>query len=294
LTSGSVYSHLSLVSKAVLFAAANKLELAVCGGGHATSGSSSTDGGLCIDLSKMRQVTVDPTKKTITAQGGALWADVDTEASKYCLGAVGGTVNHTGIGGLTLGGGYGFLSPRFGLTIDNLLEVEVVLADGKIVTASNTENQDLFWAMRGAGAAFGVATKFVYQAHDQKNDVWGGMLIFPPTMVAEVVAFANTVVQPPEGDKLIVVVYGAPPPAFQPMVMTIVFYNGSEAEGRKFYEPLLSLGPLADMTTVMPWPAVNTMLNAAMVPGIRRTMKGELPIVSTSENIDISQLPKRN
>lgn len=264
------------MSKAVLFASSNQLELAVCGGGHATSGSSSTDGGLCIDLSKMRGVTVDPTKKTISAQGGALWADVDAEAAKYGLGAVGGTVNHTGVGGLTLGGGYGFLSPRFGLTIDNLLEVELVLADGKIVIASDKENQDLFWAVRGAGAAFGVATKFVYQGHDQKNEVWGGMLIFPPTLIAEVVAFANTVLAPPEGDKLMVVGYGAPPPAFQPVIMAVVFYNGSEEEGKKFYEPLFSLGPLADMTSVMPYPMVNSMLNAAMVPGIRRAMKGEL------------------
>jgi FAD/FMN-containing dehydrogenase len=157
------------VSKAILFGVANNLELAVKGGGHATSGSSSTDGGLCIDLDKMRGVSVDTEKKTVTAQGGAWWEDVDAAATKYGLACVGGTVSHTGIGGLTLGGGYGFLSGEHGLVVDNLLEVEYVLADGTIVTASEKENQDLFWAARGAGAGFGVATRFTYRAHDQKN-----------------------------------------------------------------------------------------------------------------------------
>jgi FAD/FMN-containing dehydrogenase len=224
----------------------------------------------------MRGVTVDPEKKTLTAEGGALWEDVDLAAAKYGLGAVGGTVNHTGIGGLTLGGGYGYLSPKYGLVIDNLLEVELVLADGKIVTASENGNQDLFWGARGAGAAFGIATSFVYQAHDQKNDVWGGLLVFPPTQLGEVVAFANHVLEAPQGEKLMMIAFGTPPPAFQPAITAVIFYNGSEEEGKSFYEPLLKLGPLADMTAVMPYHAANTMLNPAMGPGLRRTMKGML------------------
>lgn len=100
-------------------------------------------------------------------------------------------MNHTGVGGLTLGGGYGWLTPKFGLVIDNLLEVELVLADGNIVTASEIENQDLFWAAKGAGSAFAVATSFVYQAHDQRGDIWGGMLVFPPTQIPEIVSFAS-------------------------------------------------------------------------------------------------------
>jgi FAD/FMN-containing dehydrogenase len=119
----------------------------------------------------MRKAEVDPAQKTITAQGDALWADVDEAAAEHGLATVGGTVNHTGIGGLTLGGGYGWLTGAYGLTIDNLLEAELVLADGSIVTASHTENEDLFWAVRGAGACFGVATKFVYRAHEQKNQI---------------------------------------------------------------------------------------------------------------------------
>jgi FAD/FMN-containing dehydrogenase len=179
------------VSKAVLFAVEHKLELVVKGGGHALSASSSTDGGLVIDLGNMRAVTVDVAKKTVTAQGGALWSDVDEATHPHGLAAVGGTVNHTGVGGLTLGGGYGYLSPKVGLTIDNLLEVEYVLADGKVVRASEKEHTDLFWAARGAGAAFGVATEFVYQAHDQKSEVWGGLVVFEIGKFEEVIRFAN-------------------------------------------------------------------------------------------------------
>jgi len=129
--------------------------LAVAGGKHSPSGSSSTDGGLCIDLSKMRGVNVDVEKKTATVQGGALWADVNSELAKYGLAAVGGIVDHTGVGGLSLGGGYGFLTGQHGMVVDNILEVELVLADGTIVTASESQNSDLFWAARGAGFKFG-------------------------------------------------------------------------------------------------------------------------------------------
>jgi FAD/FMN-containing dehydrogenase len=258
------------VSKAVLFSTAHKLELAVRGGGHATSGSSSTDGGLCIDLSKMRSVSVDAASKTITAQGGALWSDVDTEAEKFGLAAVGGTVNHTGIGGLTLGGGYGYLTGEVGLVLDNLLEVELVLVDGSIVMASETENKDLFWAIRGAGPSFGVATKFVYRAHEQKGLVWGGMLVFPKTQLKQVITFANTVLEEGNGDKTMLVGFSAPPPAFQPAIIAVVFYNGEEENAKKFFEPLLSLGPLANITAAMPYSGVNAMLNAEMGHGFRR------------------------
>jgi hypothetical protein len=220
----------------------------------------------------MRSVFVDPVKKIINAQGGALWSDVDTEAEKYGLAAVGGTVNHTGIGGLTLGGGYGYLTGKFGLVIDNLLEVEMVLADGSIVTASKSENEDLFWATRGAGHSFGVVTKFVYQAHEQKGLVWGGMLIFPKAQLKPVVAFANTVLDPSaDGKAAILMTFGAPPPTSQPVVMAVVFYNGEEVEAKKFFEPLLSLSPLADMTTAMPYSGANAMLNAGVGAGFRRT-----------------------
>ncbi|KAI4159782.1 MAG: hypothetical protein LQ342_006293 [Letrouitia transgressa] len=162
------------ISSTLLFAQEHNIDFAICGGGHSTSGSSSSEGGIVIDLSLMRQVTVDPSVMTITAQGGCLWVDVDEAAGKYGLATVGGTVNHTGIGGLTLGGGYGWLSGYHGLAIDNLLSVRMVLADGSLVTASDAENPDLFWAVRGAGQSFGVTVEFTYRAHEQKDPVWAG------------------------------------------------------------------------------------------------------------------------
>ncbi|RAL67588.1 hypothetical protein DID88_008341 [Monilinia fructigena] len=157
------------VSKAILCATQLGVDLAVAGGFHSTSGSSSTDGGISINLSKMRGVTADPEAMKITVQGGALWEDVDNAAAKHGLATVGGTVNQTGVGGLTLGGGYGYLSGQYGLVIDNLLSVQMVLASGQVKTVSERESPELFWAVRGAGAAFGVATEFVLRAYKQEN-----------------------------------------------------------------------------------------------------------------------------
>ena len=151
------------VAIVVVFAKTWGIEIASRGGGHTTSGSSSTDGGICIDLSRLRKVIVDPDTKTVTAQGGALWADVDKAAEEHGLAVVGGTVNTTGVGGLTLGGGYGYLVGKYGLVIDNLLEVELVLADGKTITASRHKNSQLFWAIRGAGASIGAILSFIFQ-----------------------------------------------------------------------------------------------------------------------------------
>lgn len=118
--------------------------MVVHNGGHSTSGASATEGGIVISMTKMRRVVVDPERKTITAQGGTVWEDIDRAAAPYKLATVGGTVNHTGVGGLTLGGGYGWLTGRYGLTIDNLLGATVVVADGRILKTSETENPDLF------------------------------------------------------------------------------------------------------------------------------------------------------
>lgn len=145
------------VSKTVQYATANKIPFTVMSGGHATSGASSSDGGMVLDLRRINSVVVDTTKQTVTFGGGCRWSEVDEACAAKGLGTVGGTVNHTGVGGFILGGGFGWLTPKYGLTIDNLLSTEVVLADGRIVTASEKENEDLFWALRGAGQNFGVS-----------------------------------------------------------------------------------------------------------------------------------------
>lgn len=149
----------------VNFARENQIPLAIRGGGHNGPGLASVNGGLVIDLSKMRGVRVDPQARTAQVSGGCVWSDVDHAAHPFGLGAVSGIISSTGVGGLTLGGGIGHLARKYGLTIDNLLSADVVLANGSLVTASATENPDLFWALRGGGGNFGVVTSFTFQLH---------------------------------------------------------------------------------------------------------------------------------
>ncbi|KAL5590070.1 hypothetical protein FOVSG1_011937 [Fusarium oxysporum f. sp. vasinfectum] len=262
------------VSKALLFAREHQLDVAVVGGGHSTSGSSSTDGGLVVDLTKMRNVTVDYANKTITAEGGCIWEDVDYAAAKYGLATVGGTVNHTGVGGLTLGGGYGWLTGKYGLTIDNLLGAEVVLADGRIMQTSESENPDLFWALRGAGQSFGVATSFTFRGYKQANSVYGGLLVFRPDAMDKVVEFANWLVKTTEGQSGMVVGIGAPAPARKVSVLTVIFYNGDQAKAKEYFTPLFNLSPVANLSREMPYKDVNAMLNTVSTHGDRKTQKG--------------------
>ncbi|KAH6619971.1 hypothetical protein C7974DRAFT_315739 [Boeremia exigua] len=241
----------------------HKLPFTVRGGGHSTSGAASIEDGLVIDLSKMRGVTVDPEARTITAEGGTVWEDVDNAAAEHGLATVGGTVNHTGVGGLTLGGGYGYLSGKHGLTIDNLLSVEVVLASGEVATASQTTNPDLFWAIRGAGQNFGVVTKFTFQGHPQPNPVFAGPLVFPPTALPQIVQFMNKFHATNDGNQALLVGFSSPPPQNAPVVLTQLFHNGTESEARAIFADLFALGPVADMTATIPYPVLNSLLNAS-------------------------------
>ncbi|CBX94977.1 similar to FAD linked oxidase domain protein [Plenodomus lingam JN3] len=240
---------------------AHNIPFTVRGGGHSTSGAASIEDGIVIDLSSMRKVTVDPQTKTVTAEGGTIWEDVDFEAAKYDLAAVGGTVNHTGVGGLTLGGGYGYLSGRYGLTIDNLVSANVVLASGEQVVASATSHPDLFWAIRGAGQNFGVTTAFTFQGHDQKNPVFAGPLVFPTEKLPQIVEFANKFHATNNGDQAMIIGFSAPPPANVPVIMTVLFCNGTEEEGKAFYGDLFKLGPIANHTSMIPYKKLNSLLN---------------------------------
>lgn len=156
-----------------------RLPLAIRGGGHSSSGASSAENGLVIDLSKYcRSVRVDPENKLAYVGGGATWADVDRETFKYGLAGVAGTVSHTGVGGLTLGGGFGWLAGQHGLVVDNLAQVTLITADSQILTVNADSHPDLWWGIRGGGCNFGVVTEFVYRVHPQRPTVYGGTVIF--------------------------------------------------------------------------------------------------------------------
>ena len=174
------------VIDAVNFARENGLLLAVRGGSHSAAGLAMCDGGIVLDLSPMKGVRVDPRARTVQAQGGLLWADFDRETQAFGLATTGGTVSDTGLGGLTLGGGLGWLMGKHGFSCDNVLSVDVVTADGQLVTASANEHADLFWALRGGGGNFGVATSFEFQLHPVGPEVLGGLLIYPLEQAREI------------------------------------------------------------------------------------------------------------
>ncbi|KAF2132454.1 FAD-binding domain-containing protein [Dothidotthia symphoricarpi CBS 119687] len=263
------------VSTTVKLSQEYSISFAVCGGKHSSSGASSSAGGLVIDLGKMRAVEVDTSTNTVKAQGGCIWKDVDEAAADQELAMVGGTVNHTGVGGLTLGGGYGWLSGRYGLTIDSLLSVEMVLADGRIVTTSKDQYPDLFWAVRGAGHCFGVAVQFTFQAHPQNNSIWGGQMVFPAsTKLDAVIDFANNLVETTRGDSAMVMGITQPPFMEEPAVIATVFHNGPEPEALKVFKPLLDLQPRVNTVKERPYREMNGVMNNAVNYGGRKLSKG--------------------
>ncbi|ERF76220.1 hypothetical protein EPUS_04297 [Endocarpon pusillum Z07020] len=262
----------SAIAKALRYASEHTIDLAVRGGGHSTAGASSTSGGLVIDLSSMRSVTVDSTAKTLAVQGGAQWSDVDDAAWEHGLATVGGTVADTGVGGLTLGGGYGWLSGTHGLVIDNLISCEIVLASGEVVRASKDENADLFWALRGGGQNFGVVTEFILQAWKQDN-VWAGVMLFPTEKLADILDVLNEIILEMRGRGACVLGFSRPPPAGgQVLIIIAVFYDGTEEEGRARFQRLLDLGPIMNTATSVPYNSVNRMLHVPQ--GRRVSMKG--------------------
>lgn len=272
------------VSIAVKYATEHQLDLAVKGGGHSTAGASSTNGGVLINLSNMRNVHVDPEKQLLHVQGGALWSDVDSAAWNHGLATVGGTVSDTGVGGLTLGGGYGHLTGSHGLVIDNTVGATVVLADGTIAEASKTTNPDLFWGLLGAGQNFGVTTKFIFQAFPQ-NEIFTGMMLFPPIpeTIQKVVAACNdlyTVRDTPSGPRtkiggkgMTLLALAKPPPAGGATLLLCIFsYNGSEEDGKRAFNAFYDAGPIENTLAMHPYPKVNNLVPA--VQGARSSMKG--------------------
>jgi FAD/FMN-containing dehydrogenase len=235
------------VIRAVTFARNNGLQPAVRGGGHSFPGHSVCDGGLVIDLSAMKGIRVDPAASTARAQPGVKWIEFDHETQAFGLATTGGTVSDTGIGGLTLGGGLGWLSGKYRLTVDNLISADVVLADGCLLTASASQNQDLFWSLRGGSGNFGVVTSFEYQLHAVGPTVWGGMVIYPLAKIKEVLRFYRDFSKAAP-DELTTYAGILNPPGSETVVALICCYCGPLERGEEVIRPLKSFGrPIQDM-----------------------------------------------
>lgn len=255
------------VVEAVNFAAANQLLLSVRGGGHSLSGQSSCDKGLVIDLSQMNGVRVDPTRRIATVEGGALLGALDRESLALGLATTAGTVSHTGVGGLTLGGGFGRLARRFGLTCDNVRAVDVVTANGKFLSASNQQNQDLFWGLRGGGGNFGVATAFEFQLHPVDPVMLGGDLMYSFEDAPAVLKFFfDFAVQAPDELNADVAVVRLPNDTR--FVQIEVCYSGSVAEGEKVIAPLRQIRkPVADHIAPQPYVRLQTTQDESLAHG---------------------------
>jgi FAD/FMN-containing dehydrogenase len=260
------------VVRAVNFAREHELVLAVRGGGHNVAGNATCDDGLVIDLRLMNAVTVDPDARVARAQGGATWRDFDKQTQAHGLATPGGVVSSTGIGGLTLGGGIGWLSRSYGLSCDNVVEAEVVTADGGVVTASEKENPDLFWGLRGGGGNFGVATHLSYRLHPV-TELLAGIIIHPRSEAPMFLrAFRDFMDGAPDSVSSFGALLSAPDGA--PVVAAYVTYHGEAAEGERVLAPLRRFGaPVVDDIAVKSYADVQTAFDAGFPEGKRHYWK---------------------
>ena len=270
------------VVRAVNFARDNGLVLAIRSGGHNIAGSAMCDDGLVIDLSQMKTVTVDPARRRATVAGGATLADFDAAAQQHGLATPLGINSTTGVAGLTLGGGFGWLSRKHGMTIDNLESVEVVTATGEVLRASSTENRGLFWALRGGGGNFGVVTSFEFRLHPVGPDVLSGLIVYPfddaKSILKQYRQFMTN-----SSDELSVwaVVRLAPPLPFlppevhgKPIVVLAILYAGDPASGEREIEPLRTFGtPIGEHIGVQPYVAWQQAFDPLLTPGARNYWK---------------------
>jgi FAD/FMN-containing dehydrogenase len=252
------------VVAAVRFARDHDLEIAVRGGGHNVAGTAVCDDGVVIDLSAMRAVWVDPAGRAAWVQGGALWGDVDRETQTHGLATTGGIVSHTGVAGLTLGGGIGFLMRKHGLAVDNLLSAEVVTAEGRILRAAADEHPDLFWALRGGGGNFGVVTSFRFALHPVGPTVLAGPVFWAADDTADVLAFYRDFVAQAPDELGTVVRLGTVPPLagipedlhWRPAIAVACCYAGPVEDGERVVRALRRFGtPLVDLISPTPYVA---------------------------------------
>jgi hypothetical protein len=260
------------VIAAVRFARDTGLPVAVRGGGHSFPGLSVCDGGIVVDLRPMKGIRVDPETRTARAQAGVLWGELDRETQAFGLATTGGIVTHTGVAGLTLGGGIGWLQRKHGLTIDQLLSVDLVTAEGEFVKASETENPDLFWGLRGGGGNFGIVTEFEFRLHPVGPIVFAGPVFWPMEKAPDLLRFYREwSAEAPDELMTIVVQRKAPPLPFvppelhgKPVVSVVCCYAGPVDDGEAVVRPLKAFGsPVLDLCEPKPYVAHQAMFDAS-------------------------------
>ncbi len=259
----------------VQFAQKQGLPVAIRGGGHNVAGRCVCDGGLVIDFADMKAIRVDPVARTARAEPGLRWTEFDRETQAFGLATTGGTIGDTGIAGLTLGGGFGWLEGKFGMTVDNLLGADVVLADGRLVHASSTEHPDLFWALRGGGGNFGVVTSFEYRLHEVGPLIIGGLVVHPFPRAKEVLKFFGDFLRTAP-DELVAAAVLMTAPDGNKACGIAVAYPGDIAEGERLVAPIKQFGPpVMDVIGPMPYLAQQALIEAAMPPNVLNYWKAE-------------------
>ena len=270
------------VIAAVGFARSNDLTIAVRGGGHSIAGFSTVDDGIVIDLSPMRSVTVDPVARRATVGGGAVWADVDHETQAHALATTGGLISTTGVAGLTLGGGIGWLMRRYGLACDNLIGADVVTADGRLVHASESENADLLWGLRGGGGNFGIVTQFELELHPVGPIVYGGPVFYPADAAHDLLrAFRDWAPSAPEDVTAVVNLTSAPPLPVIPeqwhgkkVAAFVAASAGALDEAPGLVAPIRSVAPpIADLLGPIPYQRLQALLDPLFPKGIHAYFK---------------------
>ncbi len=255
------------VVDAITFARDQRLEIAVRGGGHNVAGRASVDKGIMIDLSQMRGVGVDATNRTAYAQGGATWKIFNRETQLHGLATTGGVVGTTGVAGLTLGGGLGWLMPKFGMALDNLKSVNLVLADGTVTRASAKENPDLFWAVRGGGGNFGVATLLEFALHDVGPIVIGGLAIWPFAAAKDVLRLFRDLAAKAPDDLMLVCALLIAPDGQTKVAGIGAGHFGPTADAEKAMAPIKAFRPMMDQLGPIPYSALNGLLDDGFPAG---------------------------
>jgi hypothetical protein len=284
------------VVEALRFARDRDLLISVRGGGHSVAGHAVCDGGVMIDLSLMKAIRVDPAARTARAAGGVLWSELDRATQGAGLATTGGVISHTGIAGLTLGGGLGHLMRKHGLTVDSLLSVDLVTADGERLHVDEANEPDLFWGLRGGGGNFGIATAFEYRLHPVGPIVLGGPVVWPLSDAPEVLRFLDEfAATAPDELGITLATRLAPPMPFlptdqygKPVVLLLLVWSGDPGEGRKAIAPLLEVGTLiAEVVRPVPYLAIQSMLDGGAPHGMHYYWKSHRVPALSPEVIEV-------